>query len=265
MIEPLNPHLRFSNIIILRNLLFLLGISFSLLQTSCTDKSKKHDLQRKQKAWALYQQRCKISGEKIYQTIDNVDGLLLIKVRPDEINFSEQFLLSDPYGRDLGGDGYLESFLYGRSNNGQIDNKSIHGGFNYIDTVDPKNGVTYRYTGYIDQPWLRDKKYGEWVREFTLTKTIAPNEPVPRYGITYDDISTREDRELWIAGSSLRVIDLQTNVVVAERIGYMIDIDQGNISGGRSPWLLATRNACPAYPDIYQTRNFVEKVLKPAQ
>jgi len=67
----------------------------------------------------------------------------------------------------------------------------------------------------------------------------------------------------------LKVIDLQTNEVMAERIGYMMDRGQGNNSGGRSPWLLAERTACPEFPKTsgghpfkgYQTRNFVENVL----
>jgi hypothetical protein len=108
--------------------------------------------------------------------------------------------------------------------------------------------------------------------DFVLDKVPAPD-PAPRYGVTYDDISTREDRDYWIAGSSLRVIDLQTNEMMAERIGYMMDRGQGNDSGGRAPWLFAADHACPrfgpentretprsAYQDI-QTRNFVEKIL----
>ncbi|MBL0209276.1 MAG: hypothetical protein IPP84_15475 [Propionivibrio sp.] len=79
---------------------------------------------------------------------------------------------------------------------------------------------------------------------FVLDEVPAPG-PAPRYGVTYDDISTREERDYWIAGSSLKVIDLKTNEVMAERIGYMMDRGQGNTSGGRAPWLLAADHACP--------------------
>jgi hypothetical protein len=92
-----------------------------------------------------------------------------------------------------------------------------------------------------------------------------------RYGVTYDDISTHEDREYWIAGSSLKVVDLKTNEVIAERIGYMVDWSQGATAGGNSPWLTATDAACPAFPlkpgfraQPGQADLFVEKVLKPA-
>ena len=94
-----------------------------------------------------------------------------------------------------------------------------------------------------------------------------------RYGITWDDISTREDRELWIAGGSLKVIDLQTNEVIAERTGYMMDREQGSRAGARSPWAYALRNACPGFPSdgTHTTRSwprtetliFVSKVLQP--
>ena len=106
---------------------------------------------------------------------------------------------------------------------------------------------------------------------------IAACSPAPRYGVTYDDISTREERDYWIAGSWLKVIDLKTNEVVAERIGYMMDRGQGNTSGGRAPWLLAADNACPSFfrnPNLppnghgsraqsRQAQDFVEKTLKP--
>jgi hypothetical protein len=95
---------------------------------------------------------------------------------------------------------------------------------------------------------------------------------MPRYGVTYDDISTREERDYWIAGSSLKVIDLPTNEVMAERIGYMMDRGQGDRGGGRSPWLFAKNNACPQFPaapdghvvQANQTRDFVVKTLKPS-
>ena len=75
-----------------------------------------------------------------------------------------------------------------------------------------------------------------------------------------------EDRERWIAGGSLKVIDLQTKEVLAERIGYMVDRGQGSQEGFRSPWALAQRTACPAFePLIPRTRSFVLSVLKPSQ
>ncbi len=114
----------------------------------------------------------------------------------------------------------------------------------------------------------RNPNYDLNIYAYVLDKVPASGS-APRYGVTYDDISTRKDRDYWIAGSSLRVIDLQTNEVMAERIGYMMDRGQGNTSGGRSPWRLAANVACPAFPrfdrnppfQLQQTRRFVEAVL----
>jgi hypothetical protein len=132
---------------------------------------------------------------------------------------------------------------------------------------------------YVKAELERNPNYDLNIREFVLDRVPASG-ALPRYGVTYDDISTREEREYWIAGSSLKVVDLQTNEVIAERIGYMVDWAQGNSSGGRSPWLRAANNACPDFyrnrssvsseerrhsssGQIYQTLDFVEKILKP--
>lgn len=225
------------------------------------------------KADAMFQERCKKAGMKIYRTAENVEGVFLMKVRPQEMNRDDQFKMDDPYGRDFGGYGYIESFLREEFQITLSDvpkkNVPARSGYQYVEAIDPADGKRYRYTGRIDQPWLRDKSYGEWVRQFALDKTVATS-PAPRYGVTYDDISTRNEREYWIAGSSLKVIDLQTNEVMAERIGYMVDRAQGatGTGGGRSPWLAAADNACPEFHSgqgsagqRYQTLDFVEKVL----
>lgn len=228
---------------------------------------------RLERAEAMFSERCKKAGVFIHRTAENVEGIFLMKNRPKEINYGhnkeQQFRMDDPYGSDLGGDGYIKNFLLGRTKEGAItylDN--ITRGYHYVEALEMKDGTRYRYTGRIDQPSLRDKRYGEWVLEFVLDRVPALG-PSPRYGVTYEDISTIEEREYWIAGSSLKVIDLQTNEVMAERIGYMMDRGQGNTSGGRSPWLLAARTACPVFPvtpggnpfKMNQSRHFVERVL----
>ena len=228
-------------------------------------------------AQAMFQDRCKQAGEFIHKTAEDVDGVYLLKLRPGPINYGNQYRMDDPYGRDLTGEGYIQSFARGfETRQAQFAPGSPNRyGYLYVDADDPNDGQRYRYTGRIDQPWLRDKRYGEWVREFVLDKVLAPD-PAPRYGVTYDDISTREERDHWIAGSSLRVIDLKTGEVMAERIGYMMDPGQGNDSGGRAPWLSAANYACPSFQpknarqpgfsyQVGQTRKFVTKVLIPSQ
>ena len=64
----------------------------------------------------------------------------------------------------------------------------------------------------------------------------------------------------------MRVIDLTTQSVVAERTGYLIDVGQGSLTGGRQPWFLAQRNACPPFEDHFtKAQEFISEVLKPTR
>lgn len=259
------------------------------LTTSATlqaDAQKLPAQERLAKAEALFKERCQTAGEKIHRTAENVEGIFLMKLRPKEINYGDQYKMDDPYGRDVGGDGYITNFLLGRNTNGSlVEQGQVRTGYRYVEALDPQDGKRYRYTGGmkvvgkkdvnakgVQMAMERNPNYDLNIYAFVLDKTPATG-PQPRYGVTYDDISTREDRDYWIAGSSLKIIDLKTNEVMAERIGYMMDRGQGSTAGGRSPWLLAARYACPEFPVTpggqpfkgYQTRDFVEKVLNPIQ
>ncbi|MBK6638129.1 MAG: hypothetical protein IPH08_03445 [Rhodocyclaceae bacterium] len=228
-------------------------------------------------AEAMFAERCKKAGVFIHRTAENVEGIFLLKVRPEneDPDFNDQFRLNDPYGKDLNAKGYIMTFVRG-SYQAQTKGTPAPGspprlGYRYVDALDPKDGKRYRYTGSVREVEVTAPLSGITVKrtKFVLDQIPAPD-PASRYGVTYDDISTPEEREYWIAGSSLKVIDLQTNEVMAERIGYMMDRGQGNDSGGRSPWLFAADNACPEFAprngsraQPYQSLDFTESVLKP--
>jgi hypothetical protein len=241
-------------------------------------------------AQAMFAQRCQTAGVKIVRRIEDVEGFLLLKLRPAGINHADQYKLDDPYGSDLGGDGYIESFLRGSYEAGHSvspNSAPVPGapptpvGYDYVEAIDQNDGQRYRYTGSVREVERTSsitmggsgKKFK--TNAFALDRVLSVG-PAPRYGVTYEDISTREERDYWIAGSSLKVIDLQTNEVIAERVGYMIDVRQGNVSGGRSPWLWAADHACPSFQrnplrppgngaqaQSRQTQYFVEKILVP--
>ncbi len=253
----------------------LLALFLTASATPQADAPKTPAQERLAKAEAMFKERCQTAGEKIYRTADKVEGIFLMKLRPKDINYGDQYKMDDPYGRDVGGDGYIINFLLGRNANGSlVEQGQVRTGYRYIEALDPQDGKLYRYTGSvrevtrISSPLIGGDGKPFKTTAFVLDKTPATG-PQPRYGVTYDDISTREERDYWIAGSSLKVIDLKTNEVMAERIGYMMDRGQGSTAGGRSPWLLAARYACPEFPitpggqpfKMDQTRNFVEKTL----
>jgi hypothetical protein len=258
----------------------LVCLSLAACSSAPPQPSRSEQRSRGQAAMAMFAERCKKSGEFIHRTVTGVEGIFLMKVRPSQINYGDQFAMTDPYGHDFVGEDYTESFLrgfYAQNSAGSTRPAGLPPqlvGFEYVEAVRPSDGVRYRYSGRIEEPWLTNKSYLKGYMRFVADRS-TPTSPSPRYGVTYDDISTREDREHWIAGSSLRIVDLATNEVIAERVGYMIDAGQGSTAGGRSPWLFAFDNACPSFQArsstrgpaaplaLYQTARFVEKVLQP--
>ena len=266
----------------------LIAVLLSSLVAGCAagPRGATESKERQAKALALFAERCKTAGEKIHRTVDGVDGIYLLKVRPEDINYGDQFGLNDPYGDDLGGDAYIGSFIRGHyaANHAGVP---IQGaprmplGYLYVDSIDPKDGQRYRYTGGVREVEVTSSiLVGGTGKQFKTKAFVLDKSPAvgsaPRYGVTYDDISTHEEREYWIAGSSLKVIDLQTKEVIGERVGYMVDVYQGSQAGGRSPWLFAADHACPSFVNnpqpvagpafastSYQAARFVEKVLIP--
>jgi hypothetical protein len=227
---------------------------------------------------AHFEMRCKGAGEKITRTVDNVESVVWMKWRDkaEPSDDADQFKLFDPFGRDCTEHGCIEQLL--RVTQGQeLDpdkKKPWHMGYRFVESIDPRTQAPYRYTRQIYKPSDRDPKYGKWVIETELIPQPI-QKLTARYGITWDDISTREDREHWIAGGSIKVIDLQNNEVIAERVGYMMDRGLGSTAGFRSPWGFAQQYACPEFQTIgpadprrsrgAENRRFITQVLLPSK
>ena len=214
-------------------------------------------------AMARFEMRCKSAGEKIYRTVDGVSGVFLMKKRPDGINFSDQYKLDDPYGYLGSGDDYIRLFLRGRPTKplkiAEVANPDELLRYRFVEVVSDDTGGIFQYTTPMDK-----------VQSERITRNGGGLVPLERkmvakrsanFGITWADISTREDRESWIAGSQLRIVDMQTQEVIAERIGYMFDRGLGNTAGERAPWAFARENACP--PLNEKTFYFFDRVLIP--
>jgi hypothetical protein len=238
-------------------------------------------------ARAHFEMRCKGAGEKIVRTVDKVEGVVWMKWRdkmPASID-NEQFDLFDPYGRDCEGPGCIEQLLRLEATGDRFERELglRRGRYRYVESVDPADGKRYRYVGAMKlpvPPWTpeaiarQEKTDGTRIGDDSYrfaTARVPIERYSARYGITWDDISTREDREHWVAGGSIKVVDLQTNEVIAERIGYLMDPGLGSRDGFRAPWRMARRHACPEYPGgmlRYPTHDsvlFALRVLQPTQ
>lgn len=242
-------------------------------------------VERYKTAEVMFQERCKKSGEFIRRTVPNVDGFTLLKLRPEDYSPYMQDAV-DPYGYDFDWGykdkppPYIGTFLIGKDDKGNYQEimPTTESGYRFVEAVDSSDGKRYRYTGSVKVVGRKDPNTPNHQIElkrnpnfdlnnydYVVDKNPVVGSPT-RYGLTYDDISTPEERAYWIAASSLKVIDLQTNEVIAERIGYMVDYAQGATPGGRQPWTYARKNEGWSCPELknqsYGARRFVEKVLK---
>lgn len=244
-------------------------------------------------AEALYKEKCeKVAGIKIYKTVPDVEGLLLLKIRPERTDRE----LADPmwpgaaFGGEVYGDSYITSFLGYEyrgvnkegvisSERGYINTDKRSGGlpgYRWVEVPDPKDGLRYRYTGSdkivgkkdptaynVQLELKRNPNYDMNVYNWSLNKTPSPSKTSPRYAVTFEDHVIPEERALWVASSTVKVVDLKTSEVLGEMTRYAISyIHAPRYS---MPWL--NHYFCPvidgrAYQD---TRHFVDQTLIPTK
>jgi hypothetical protein len=236
-------------------------------------------------AKALYEDRCaKVAGEKIYKTVHNVDRVLLLNI-PAMGSEREWFQRDWPGAafaeqRAGGLEGLLNHFLwYEERLAGGMRTitaaKTDLPGYRYVDVFDEKDGQRYRYTGSmkatgkkdvnaegVRRELARDPNYDLNVYNYKLDRVIAPEKPTSRYGIRFEDHVIPEERALWVASGTIKVIDLQTMEVLGEMTRYAIAYTRPG-PGASPPWLRV--KICGGQGLANVDRTFVDQVLKPAK
>jgi hypothetical protein len=209
-------------------------------------------------AWAYFKKKCETeAGEKIYKTFTGVKSVLVVKPLPPatQNDLFDQFWYGDPY-----------------SNATPAADRGVYVAGNLIATSKSPDGKIQ--TGFESVEVKRGAEGDPKYQRITYstdrrTRVISDIEkPTSNFGISWEDISTPEDRKYWVAGSRLRVIDLSNDSVVAERIGFFIEAGFGSRVGQRNPWLTARgpKTTCPPLVSRdFQDQWFVLKVLKPVE
>ncbi|MBK6639132.1 MAG: hypothetical protein IPH08_03465 [Rhodocyclaceae bacterium] len=230
---------------------------------------------------ALWEEKCRtVAGEKIYRTVENVEGILLMKVRPRASGreWSDPNWPGAAFARESQTDEYIATFLGYEEGGSTLDgtptpitptyrgsintNQNPGGvpGYRWVDVIDEKDGKRWRYSGRWYEPWQTDKDYLKGYIKFSLDRTPAPN-LAPRYGVTFEDHVILEERALGVASSTIKVIDLTTKEVMGELARYAVS---GTLSDANpSPWLTAYRCPDHARGTNAATRKFVDQVLRP--
>lgn len=231
------------------------------------------------RARTRFDELCQGAGYRINRTVDDVDAVMLLKVRPklEWKDFVDPMLPGAAMAGEQWGDEYIESFLGvesqdrgyatgGRGSIGGMGEKSLPR-YRYVDAIDPTDGKRYRYTTVRNVRELTGAAGLVFkVYRSELKREIA-SDPPPRYAVDYEDIVNPDDRKLWIAGTAVRVLDRQNGEVLAEYITYLMDGGMGTTDGTRAPWEHASSSGlqCPRVngSTSTHTRYFVDRVLKP--
>ena len=203
---------------------------------------------RYEPAKARFDQLCQNAGEKIYRTADNVDGILLLKVRGDDEKYQDSFYnpRKDQMWEDAAvesefdREAYIEEFL--------LPYTSSFPRYIYADVLQ-NNGLVIRYS--------RQREDQNWVMEQQPTP-----HPRARYAVTYENDISWENRKHWIAGTTIKVIDTKTNELMAEKTMYAFvpALGYSELEQNPNPWGRGDR--CPE-EDSYQLQavSFARKVL----
>ena len=191
-------------------------------------------------AEAVFNEQCKTAGEKIYRTVDNVEGIMLLKVVP------ESTVSADTKTRDPMWDNAALQTSEGREFIG--DFLGLYGGssYNYVDVLQPNQSDIIRYTGHHSP----------------LKQSLNPRQPA-RYAVTFENNVDPKLRRHWVAGATIRVIDRKTNEIIAEKTIYAFEKGLGGTGGARTPWLAADRCANQEFSDRHPITSFLTKVVKP--
>jgi len=237
-------------------------------------KTREEFAKYREAAWAHFRRRCENdAGETINRVVDNVEAIFLIKPRREasEFELGDQFWMGDPYGySSYEASNPVGIYLHDRGSK-TISRRLVTPikGYRYVEMHNPK---------YREEPthprYLRFSLGSVAVVNSVTKKAESRIRPratgvdqlLSRYGITWDDISTREDREFWIAGGKLTILDLSTNEVLGERVGYVIDPQFGDNHQGRKSWLavgFVPDAFCPKFENRFdRNKEFVAKVLR---
>ena len=201
------------------------------------------------------------AGEFIYKTVENVEGLYMMRPRKEATDYELEHLyaMEDPYGYTTG-TSTEQAFGFIRPD-----------GYRYVESPlfevrVPSWKKRYRDSSLFDPPPANAKYaryFGFDARNMKSMKMEYDSSLRSRYGFTWRGISRPHDREMGIAGGELIIFELVNNDVVAVRRGF---IKSGNVKNPTGIWWLKGQ-VCPAGSGRaeFGGDNFILKVVKPVR
>lgn len=202
------------------------------------------------------------AGEFIYRTVENVEGLYMMRLRESAKNdylLEHLYAMEDPYGLAVGVRDSPQDYFV----------QPVIGKYQYLEI--PLLQISKAEWGGPYRRYYRDENAypgsqfptainGHFIRvPYIVAMTDIPKTK-SRYGYTWRGISRPHDRELGIAGGELIVLDLQTNEVLGVRRSFVRSgFVRNNLTG---VWWL-TAGKC-SKESLKMDSQFINEVLKPA-
>lgn len=201
------------------------------------------------------------AGEFIYKTVENVEGLYMMRPRKVATDYELEHLyaLEDPYGHTSDDDmpGAQDSYV-----------QPVQGKYQFLEiplkSEDVSNDATKYQRYYRDEKANPGKKYQTMINgQGVFVPYVVTDAKVPtlksHYGYTWRGITRPHDREFGIAGGELIVLDMETDEVLAVRRGFArTGRIKNNVTG---VWWL-TALSCPNR-GLKTTPKFIQQVLIP--
>jgi hypothetical protein len=202
------------------------------------------------------------AGEFVYKTVENVDGLYMMRARESAKNdylLEHLYAMEDPYGLAVGVRDSPQDYFV----------QPAIGKYQYLEIPLSRTTKTEESSKY--RRYYRDEKSHPGSQfptaingQFVQVPYIVAMADVPalqsRYGYTWRGITRPHDRELGIAGGEIIVFNLQTNEVLAVRRSFVRSGSvQNNLTG---VWWL-TAGKC-SKESLKMDAQFINEVLKPA-
>ncbi|MDH5640923.1 MAG: hypothetical protein OEY28_06480 [Nitrospira sp.] len=200
------------------------------------------------------------AGEFIYKTVENVEGLYMMRPRKVATDYELEHLyaLEDPYGYENWeatnpGPAFVHPSRFKFLEMPIADRAEPPWRKDHLhpSVMPSPAGVTIqRYFGYDG----RNQKSLE--KEYDVKSKS-------QFGYTWRGITRPHDRELGIAGSELIILDLQRNEVLAVRRAYIKSGDVRNKVTGI--WWMGGHVCSQNSTRLFRTSEFITSVVKPVQ
>ncbi|MBP5789469.1 MAG: hypothetical protein J6W29_04470 [Neisseriaceae bacterium] len=213
-----------------------------------------------EQAKAVFDEQCKKAGETIYRTVDNVDGVMLINLIGEKEVRKQDAMWEDaainliplyPYTAE----GYIDTFLSYDVDYNVPDQKYHYwtNGYKFVDVLKKNDNSN------TDENTVTRYTRVEPIKDSELNKEFQPVNSA-RYAVILDKNVDTELRKHWVAGDIIKIIDRQTDELLAEKAIFAFDPLQGATSNRGAPWSRA--DTCQEMSVIKEqgTGNFITPI-----